>query len=50
LRLKIYPGALHAFDAPSMPHYFAGHYDGRDPAADAVTETRVFFTARLMLQ
>ena len=50
LRLKIYPGALHAFDAPAMPHYFAGHYIGRDPAAaaDAVAETRAYFAARLL--
>jgi dienelactone hydrolase len=42
LRLKTYSGALHSFDAPAMPHFFAGHYIGRDPAAaaDALVETR----------
>ena len=31
--IKIYPGALHAFDAPVMPRMFAGHLIGRDPVA-----------------
>ena len=50
LRLKTYPGALHSFDAPSMPHFFAGHYVGRDPAAaaDALVETRAFLDLRLV--
>jgi dienelactone hydrolase len=49
MRLKTYPGALHSFDAPSMPHSFAGHYIGRDPAAaaDALAETRTFLDAHL---
>lgn len=49
LLLKTYPGALHAFDAPSMPHFFAGHYIGRDPAAaaDALAETRRFLDQHL---
>jgi dienelactone hydrolase len=49
LRFKTYPGARHAFDAPSMPHYFAGHFIGRDPAAaaDALIETRAFLDSRL---
>lgn len=49
LQMKTYPGALHSFDAPSMPHSFAGHYIGRDPqaAADALAETRTFFDERL---
>jgi dienelactone hydrolase len=49
LQMKVYPGARHAFDALAMPHYFAGHYIGRDPAAaaDAPVETRAFLAARL---
>jgi dienelactone hydrolase len=49
LQMKIYANALHGFDAAAPPHYFAGHYVGRDaPAAeDAVAQTRAFFTARL---
>jgi dienelactone hydrolase len=49
LRMKIYPGARHAFDAPSPPHPFAGHYVGQDPAAmaDSLVEARAFFSERL---
>jgi dienelactone hydrolase len=49
LRIKIYPGALHAFDAPVMPRMFAGHLIGRDPVAadDAIAETRGFLVTRL---
>ena len=49
LQMKIYPGARHAFDAPSPPHPFAGHYIGQDPAAmaDSLVETRAFFSERL---
>lgn len=49
LQMKTYPDALHAFDAPAMPHYYAGHYIGRNPeaAADALAETRNFLDARL---
>jgi dienelactone hydrolase len=49
LRLKTYPGALHAFDALTAPHYFAGHYIGQDPSAmaDSLIETRSFFSERL---
>jgi len=49
LQMKVYPGARHAFDALALPHYFAGHYIGRDPAAavDAPIETRAFFAPRL---
>ena len=49
LRFKTYPRALHAFDAPSPPHYFAGHFIGRDPdaAADALVVTRAFLDSRL---
>jgi dienelactone hydrolase len=52
LRMKIYPGARHAFDAPSLPHPFAGHYIGQDPAAmaDSLVETRAFFSERLTLK
>jgi dienelactone hydrolase len=51
LELKEYPGALHAFDALVPPHYFAGHFIGRDPAAaeDAAVQTRAFFAARLTM-
>jgi dienelactone hydrolase len=49
VRMKTYPGALHSFDAPAMPHAFAGHYIGRDPeaAADALLETRGFLDDHL---
>jgi dienelactone hydrolase len=49
LQMKVYSGARHVFDALAMPHYFAGHYVGREPAAavDARVETRNFFAARL---
>ncbi len=49
VQLKGYPGALHAFDAPSMPHYFAGHYIGRDPVAatEALSETKRFLDLHL---
>jgi dienelactone hydrolase len=49
LQMKTYPNALHAFDAPAMPHYHVGHYVGRNSevAADALTETRKFLDARL---
>lgn len=49
LAMKVYPGALHGFDAPSPPHLYAGHHVGRDPdaARDAAAETRTFLAARL---
>jgi dienelactone hydrolase len=49
LQMKVYPGARHAFDALAMPHYFVGHFIGRDPAAavDAPIETRAFFASHL---
>ena len=49
LQMKTYPGARHAFDAPSPPHSFAGHYIGQDPAAmaDSLAETHAFFSERL---
>jgi len=49
LQMIVYPGARHAFDAPRGPHYYAGHYVGRDPAAFAssLAETRGFFAERL---
>jgi dienelactone hydrolase len=49
LQMKVYPGALHAFDALITPRYIARHYIGRNPgaAADATAETQAFFAARL---
>ena len=49
VRMKIYTGARHAFDALSPPHPFAGHYIGQDPAAmaDSFAEARAFFSERL---
>jgi dienelactone hydrolase len=49
VRMKIYPGARHGFDAPSFPHSFAGHYVAQDPAAmaDSLVEARAFFSERL---
>jgi dienelactone hydrolase len=49
LRLKTYPGALHAFDAPIGPMTVFGHRIGGDPAAaaDAIAETRAFLAERL---
>jgi dienelactone hydrolase len=49
LEFKVYPGALHAFDALIKPGWFAGHYIGRDDnaAADSVAETQAFFAQRL---
>ena len=51
LQMRTYPGARHAFDAPSPPHSFAGHYIGQDPAAmaDSLAETQAFFSERLGL-
>lgn len=52
LHMKIYPGARHGFDSPRLPHFYAGHYVGQDPAAlaDSLTETRRFFDQRLIAQ
>lgn len=49
LQMTVFPGARHAFDAPSPPHYFAGHYIGQDPVAmnDALGATRKFLDERL---
>ena len=49
LRMIVYPGALHAFDAQTPPHAYAGHMIGRNPeaAAAAVAETRAFLAKRL---
>jgi dienelactone hydrolase len=49
LQMKVYPGALHSFDALLPPHAFAGHYVGRNPAAaaDALAETRAFLASHL---
>jgi dienelactone hydrolase len=47
--MKIYPGALHAFDSSVSPHWYYGHYIGQDPAAraDGIVETQAFLAARL---
>ncbi len=47
--MKIYPGALHGFDAPLPPHVYAGHRVGRNPeaASDSRVETRKFLAAHL---
>jgi dienelactone hydrolase len=49
LALRIYHGAPHGFDAPLPPHFYAGHWVGRnDAAADAaIAEARIFLAARL---
>jgi dienelactone hydrolase len=49
LDMKVYPGALHGFDAPHMPWIYTGHHVGRDPgaAADALVVTRAFLAERL---
>ena len=49
LEMTVYPGAFHAFDAPSPPHDFAGHHVGQDPAARSasIAATQGFFAARL---
>jgi dienelactone hydrolase len=49
LDMKVYPGALHGFDAPHGPHEYAGHHVGRDPqaAADALVASREFLAQRL---
>jgi dienelactone hydrolase len=49
LQMKVYPGAVHAFDGFAPLHVFGGHHVGRDPAAaaDAVAETRAFLAGRL---
>jgi dienelactone hydrolase len=50
LDMVVYPGALHGFDAPAMPHAYMGHNTGRDPAAadDALARTQRFLAERLM--
>jgi hypothetical protein len=47
--MKTYAGALHGFDAPTIPYAHAGHYVGRNPevAADALVVTRAFLAERL---
>ena len=50
VRIKVYPGARHAFDSASQLHTYAGHLVGRDPAAakDAEAEARAFLAGRLL--
>jgi hypothetical protein len=41
----VHPGALHAFDAPAMPHSTLATISGVIPRpADALAETRTFLT------
>jgi dienelactone hydrolase len=49
VRMTVYPGAFHAFDALTPPRAYAGHTIGRNPeaAAAAVAETRSFLAKRL---
>jgi dienelactone hydrolase len=49
LQMKVYPGALHGFDAWHLPSWYAGHYTGRDPqaAADSLVVSRAFLAQRL---
>lgn len=49
LEMKVYAGALHAFDAPAMPHEYAGHFVGQNPqaAADAIATVRAFLDQRI---
>jgi dienelactone hydrolase len=49
LEIKVYPGALHAFDSALPPRVFFGHMIGRDPRAaeDSIEMTRAFLAARL---
>jgi dienelactone hydrolase len=50
LQLKVYPGALHGFDAPHPPSVYAGHHVGRDPqaAAEAPSVAKAFLAQRLL--
>jgi dienelactone hydrolase len=47
--IKVYPGALHAFDSHLIPRFYGDHLQGRnDPAAaDSYVMTKAFFDARL---
>ena len=47
--LKVYPGAVHAFDNGAPRSVYFGHQVGSDPsaAADAIARTRAFLDARL---
>jgi dienelactone hydrolase len=49
LEMIVYPGALHGFDAPHVPSWYAGHYVGRDPqaASDALSATQKFLARHL---
>ena len=49
LEMKVYPGALHGFDAPHPPYQYAGHFVGRDPEAaeDAIALAQRFLAQRL---
>jgi dienelactone hydrolase len=52
LQMKVYPGAVHAFDGFALLHIYGGHHVGRDPAAaaDSLAQTQAFFASRLTRQ
>jgi dienelactone hydrolase len=47
--IKVYPGALHDFDAGGLPHFNKDHLTGGNPeaAADSFALTQAFLAARL---
>jgi dienelactone hydrolase len=47
--IKVYPGAVHAFDSPFPPFFYMDHLNGRndEAAADSYVMTKAFFDARL---
>ena len=47
--IKVYPGALHAFNSAPYSKFYGDHLQGRnDPAAaDSYVMTKAFFDARL---
>jgi dienelactone hydrolase len=50
--MKVYPDAVHGFDARLPPHTYAGHITGRNDAAaeDALATTRAFLAAHLAVR
>jgi dienelactone hydrolase len=47
--IKVYPGAVHAFDSPFPPFFYMDHLNGRNDevATDSYVVTKAFFDARL---